>query len=202
MPVACVIGWDPIMPFLAGSPIPTGVCEWDVMGAYRGEPAELVRCETVDLEVPAAAEIVLEGYAQPGDERIEGPFGEFHGYYPGKAAAAPAVRIERVYFRNDPIIVGSPPAKPPNDYSYSKAVMRSALLFDALVGPPAYPRSKPSGRTRSAARACSPSSPSRSATLATRARPATSSISAAPAPTCRATPSSWTTTSIRRTCRK
>ena len=53
MPVACVIGWDPIMPFLAGSPIPAGVCEWDVMGGYRGEPAELVRCETVDLEVPA-----------------------------------------------------------------------------------------------------------------------------------------------------
>ena len=62
MPVACVIGWDPIMPFLSGSPIPAGVCEWDVMGAYRGEPAELVRCETVDLEVPAAAEIVIEGY--------------------------------------------------------------------------------------------------------------------------------------------
>src|SRR6266436_2667404 len=59
MPVACVVGWDPIMPFLAGSPIPTGVCEWDVMGAYRGEPAELVRCETVDLEVPASAEIVI-----------------------------------------------------------------------------------------------------------------------------------------------
>ena len=49
MPVACVIGWDPIMPFLAGSPLPVGVCEWDVMGAYRGEPAQLVRCETVDL---------------------------------------------------------------------------------------------------------------------------------------------------------
>ena len=71
MPVACVIGWDPIMPFLAGSPIPTGVCEWDVMGAYRGEPAELVRCETVDLEVPAGAEIVIEGFISddPGDLR-------------------------------------------------------------------------------------------------------------------------------------
>jgi 4-hydroxy-3-polyprenylbenzoate decarboxylase len=53
MPVACVIGWDPIMPFLAGSPVSAGVCEWDVMGAYRGEPAQLVRCETVDLEMPA-----------------------------------------------------------------------------------------------------------------------------------------------------
>jgi UbiD family decarboxylase len=61
MPVACVIGSDPIMPFLAGSPLPAGVCEWDVMGGYRGEPAELVRCETVDLEVPTTAEIVIEG---------------------------------------------------------------------------------------------------------------------------------------------
>src|ERR1700757_1501327 len=71
MPVACVIGWDPIMPFLAGSPIPTGVCEWDVMGAYRGEPAELVRCETVDLEVPAAAEIVIEGFISDDPTKYE-----------------------------------------------------------------------------------------------------------------------------------
>src|SRR5262249_60730963 len=69
----------------------------------------------------------------PGDERTEGPFGEFHGYYPGKAGTAPVVTVERIYFRNNPILVGSPPAKPPNDYSYSKAVMRSALLMDALV---------------------------------------------------------------------
>ena len=85
------------------------------------------------LPFPAASEIVIEGHAQPGDERIEGPFGEFHGYYPGKAGTAPAVAIERIYYRNDPILIGSPPAKPPNDYSYSKAVMRSALLIDALA---------------------------------------------------------------------
>jgi len=77
MPVACVIGWDPIMPFLAGSPIPTGVCEWDVMGAYRGEPVELVKCETVDLEVPGAAEGVIEGlvYEDAATGEVEGPFG-------------------------------------------------------------------------------------------------------------------------------
>src|SRR5947207_15947161 len=74
MPVACVIGWDPIMPFLAGSPIPAGVCEWDVMGAYRDEPAELVRCETVALEVPASADIVLEGVISddPATYEVEG----------------------------------------------------------------------------------------------------------------------------------
>ena len=75
---------------------------------------------------------MLEGFVEPNDERAEGPFGEFHGYY-GKAGTAPAVTVERIYFRHEPIIVGSPPAKPPNDYSYSKAVMRSALLHDALV---------------------------------------------------------------------
>ena len=89
--MACVIGWDPIMPFLAGSPIPAGVCEWDVMGAYRGEPAELVRCETVDLEVPASAEIVLEGFISddPATYEMEGPFGEFTGYVSDVPDAAP-----------------------------------------------------------------------------------------------------------------
>src|SRR5205814_7454241 len=89
--------------------------------------------EVTGLRFPSASEIVLEGWVQPNDERLEGPFGEFHGYYPGKAGQAPVVTVERIYYRNNPILMGSPPAKPPNDYSYSKAVMRSALLMDALV---------------------------------------------------------------------
>ena len=103
------------------------------MGAILGQPVSVVKGQATGLPFPAAAEIVLEGHVEPNDERTEGPFGEFHGYYPGKAGTAPVVTVERVYFRNDPILVGSPPAKPPNDYSYSKAVMRSALLMDALV---------------------------------------------------------------------
>jgi UbiD family decarboxylase len=92
MPVACVIGWDPMMPFLAGSPVPAGVGEWDVMGAYRGEPAELVGCETVDLEVPAAAEIVLEGFISddPATYELEGPFGEYTGYVSDVPTPRPA----------------------------------------------------------------------------------------------------------------
>jgi len=132
-PVAIVIGADPLGYLVSGIEVPFGMCEYDYIGAILGEPVAVIPGELTGLPIPAGAEIVLEGWAEPGDERIEGPFGEFHGYYPGKAATAPAVRIERVYFRNDPIIVGSPPAKPPNDYSYSKAVMRSALLFDALL---------------------------------------------------------------------
>jgi UbiD family decarboxylase len=132
-PVAIVVGGDPLGYLISGIEIPFGVCEWHYVGAILSQPVSVVRGKLTNLPFPAASEIVLEGFVEPNDERAEGPFGEFHGYYPGKAGTAPAVTIERVYFRNEPIIVGSPPAKPPNDYSYSKAVMRSALLHDALV---------------------------------------------------------------------
>ena len=131
-PVAIVVGCDPLGYLISGIEVPYGLCEYNYIGAILGRPVEVVRGGLTGLPFPSAAEIVLEGWAHPGEERIEGPFGEFHGYYPGKAATAPVVRIERVYYRDRPIIMGSPPAKPPNDYSYSKAVMRSALLADAL----------------------------------------------------------------------
>jgi UbiD family decarboxylase len=132
-PVAIVIGCDPLGYLISGIEVPFGMCEYNYIGAILGEPVQVVQGEITGLPIPAGAEIVLEGYCHPGDLRTEGPFGEFHGYYPGKEGKAPVMTIERVYYRNDPIIVGSPPAKPPNDYSYSKAVMRSSLLFDALL---------------------------------------------------------------------
>ena len=132
-PVVIVIGADPLGYLISGIEVPFGMCEYDYIGAILGKPVAVIRGEITGLPFPAASEIVLEGHVEPNDERTEGPFGEFHGYYPGKEGKAPAVTIERVYYRNDPIMVGSPPAKPPNDYSYSKAVMRSALLHDALV---------------------------------------------------------------------
>jgi UbiD family decarboxylase len=132
-PVCIVVGADPLGYLVSGIEVPFGMCEYNYIGAILGEPVAVLSGALTGLPFPAAAEIVLEGWADPGSERVEGPFGEFHGYYPGKETTAPAVRIERIYFRDDPIIVGSPPAKPPNDYSYSKAVMRSALLFDALT---------------------------------------------------------------------
>ncbi len=132
-PVAIVLGGDPLGYLISGIEVPFGMCEYNYMGSILGEPIAVIRGELTGLPFPAASEIVLEGFVEPGDERTEGPFGEFHGYYPGKAGTAPVVSISRIYYRNDPILMGSPPAKPPNDYSYSKAVMRSALLQDALV---------------------------------------------------------------------
>lgn len=131
-PVSIVVGCDPLGYLISGIEVPFGMCEYNYIGAILRQPVEVVTGQLTGLPFPSASEIVLEGWAQVGDERIEGPFGEFHGYYPGKAATAPVVTVERVYWRNQPIILGSPPAKPPNDYSYSKAVMRSALLTDAL----------------------------------------------------------------------
>ncbi|HUQ76956.1 MAG TPA: UbiD family decarboxylase [Burkholderiales bacterium] len=132
-PVVIVIGADPLGYLISGIEVPFGMCEYHYIGAILGAPVAVIPGELTGLPFPAAAEIVLEGHVEPNDERTEGPFGEFHGYYPGKEGVAPVVTVERVYYRRDPIIVGSPPAKPPNDYSYSKAVMRSALLHDALV---------------------------------------------------------------------
>ncbi len=139
MPVACVIGWDPIMPFLAGSPIPAGVCEWDVMGAYRGEPAELVSCETVDLEVPATAEIVLEGVISQ-DERdyeIEGPFGEFTGYVSDLPTRRPTMKITAITHRRDPIFRGCLEGTLPGSYSENSvmsSVQRAGIAWNILLG--------------------------------------------------------------------
>src|SRR5437867_3067104 len=139
MPVACVIGWDPIMPFLAGSPIPAGVSEWDVMGAYRGEPAELVRCESVDLEVPATAEIVIEGliHDDPATWEIEGPFGEFTGYVSDVPTRRPTMQITCITHRTDPIFQGCLEGTLPGSYSENSVMsstQRAAIAWNILNG--------------------------------------------------------------------
>ncbi len=138
MPVACVIGWDPIMSFLSGSPLPAGVCEWDVMGAYRGEPAQLVRCETVDLEVPASAEIVIEGFISddPATYEKEGPFGEFTGYVSDLPTLRPSMKIACITHRRDPIFCGSLEGTLPGSYSENSvmsSVQRAAIAWNILT---------------------------------------------------------------------
>jgi UbiD family decarboxylase len=137
MPVACVIGWDPIMPFLAGSPIPAGVCEWDVMGGYRGEPLPLVRCETVDLEVPASAEIVIEGFISDDQAtyEMEGPFGEFTGYVSDVPTPRPTMRITCITHRRDPIFQGCLEGTLPGSYSENSvmsSVQRAGIAWNIL----------------------------------------------------------------------
>jgi 4-hydroxy-3-polyprenylbenzoate decarboxylase len=114
MPVAFVYGWEPCLPFCASSPIPPDVSEYDVMGAVRGAPVELVDCETVPLQVPASAEMVLEGHIAPDDVALEGPFGDHTGYY-NEVERFPIFTIARITMRRDPIYHSTYTGKPPDE---------------------------------------------------------------------------------------
>ena len=137
MPVAFVFGAEPSLIFCAAAPIPAGVCEYDVMGAIRGSPLELVKCETVDLLVPASAEIVIEGYVSgdPATFEMEGPFGEYTGYYGGIRRPRHRCRVTSISYRDDPIFVGSLEGTLPkmlNENSIMSSIQRAALAWNVL----------------------------------------------------------------------
>ena len=115
LPVAVAIGVDPSIMIAAGASFPLGVDEMGRAGALRGAPVEMVRCRRMPLEVPANAEIVLEGEIRPDDVGEEGPFGEFTGYYGGERAKRPIFRILCVTRRKNPIDVGSYVGRPPQE---------------------------------------------------------------------------------------
>ena len=132
-PVLMSFGHDPLLLMVAGTEVPNTISEYAYAGAMIGEKLDVVKGEVTGLPMPAAAEIVVEGWIRPDRVMHEGPFGEWTGYYSASLRPVPAIDIERVYFRNDPIILGAPPGKPPNDYSYMRALLKSAMIQDELV---------------------------------------------------------------------
>jgi UbiD family decarboxylase len=136
MPVAVVYGWDPLLDICAGSQIPRNVSEYDVMGGLRGEPAPLVKCETSEILVPASAEIVIEGFisADRSTFAMEGPFGEYSGYY-GEPRPRPVIRVECITHRNDPVYRGSLEGVGPgamNEDAAIYTVTTKAAILDTL----------------------------------------------------------------------
>jgi 4-hydroxy-3-polyprenylbenzoate decarboxylase len=127
MPVAVALGGDPATIYAATAPLPEDVDEMLFAGFLRREPVELVRCRTVDLEVPAHAEVILEGYVDPDERRTEGPFGDHTGYY-SLADPYPVFHVTCVTGRSDPVypatIVGKPPME---DVYLGKATERIFL---------------------------------------------------------------------------
>lgn len=133
MPIAITIGQDPVNVIAAYGSFDAGVCEWDMAGALRGVPVEMVKCETLDMLVPATAEIVIEGEVPPFERREEGPFGEYTGYYGGSRAPRPVVRVNCITHRENPITVGLLEGKPIQENNIMTAVQNSAYLEKVLI---------------------------------------------------------------------
>ncbi len=133
--VAVALGGDPATIWTGSAPFPPDVPELMVAGFIREEGVELVKARTVDLEVPAHAEIIIEGYVVPGDERIEGPFGDHTGYY-SIADTYPTFHVTCITHRKEPIyptiIVGRPPME---DYYMGKVTERVFLPIIQMVLP-------------------------------------------------------------------
>lgn len=127
MPVAVAIGGDPVQTFAATAPLPDGIDEALFAGFLRQKSIHLVKCETCDLAVPADADLVLEGYVQPGETRPEGPFGDHTGFYT-TVEPYPVFHVECITRRKDAVypatIVGKPPME---DFHIGSALVRILL---------------------------------------------------------------------------
>jgi len=127
MPVAVTLGGDPVYTFAATAPLPDGLDEILFAGFLRKKSVELVRCKTIDVDVPADVDLVLEGYVQPGEVRPEGPFGDHTGFYTA-VEDYPVFHLTAITHRRDAIypttIVGKPPME---DFYIGDAVVRIFL---------------------------------------------------------------------------
>ncbi|MBA3581444.1 MAG: 4-hydroxy-3-polyprenylbenzoate decarboxylase [Gammaproteobacteria bacterium] len=113
-PVAVVLGADPATILAAVTPVPDNLPEQAFAGLLRGSRTELVKCITHDLEIPASAEIVLEGFIYPDDLAAEGPFGDHTGYY-NEVEQFPVFTIERITMRKNPIYHSTYTGRPPDE---------------------------------------------------------------------------------------
>jgi len=133
--VAVALGTDPAVTYAATAPLPSGIDEFMFAGFLRGEPVKLAPCRTVELEVPADAEIVLEGYVEKGELRREGPFGDHTGYY-SLADDYPVFHITAMSMRSDPVYPATIVGRPPMEDAYlGKATERLFLPLLRLTVP-------------------------------------------------------------------
>ena len=132
MPVLAIVGMDPILFLASCLEVPLGVSEYEWAGAVKGGPVEIIRGRHTGLPMPAHAEIVIEGVVHPNARLMEGPFGEWTGYYASGSREEPVIDVKAIYHRNDPILMGCPPEKPPYEAHHFRKYLRSGLLRKAL----------------------------------------------------------------------
>jgi 4-hydroxy-3-polyprenylbenzoate decarboxylase len=135
LPVAVAIGPDPVVCYAAGAPLPGDIDEYLFAGFLRGERVELVDCLTVPLQVPAHAQVVLEGYVEPGERAPEGPFGDHTGFYT-PVEPFPVLHVECMTMQRDAVYHSIVTSKPPQeDYGLGKATERIFLPLVKLLIP-------------------------------------------------------------------
>ena len=133
MPFALVLGAEPFIPFVGGMPLPDHFDEADFVGGYFGEAVEVVKCETVDLQVPATAEIVVEGYLSNVETEHEGPMGEYAGYlWPGPPSQKPLYQVTAITHRNNAILPISVAGEPPEENHTAWGIPNAAEIVYAL----------------------------------------------------------------------
>ncbi len=113
-PLAVTLGADPATLLAAVTPVPDSLSEYAFAGLLRGQRTQLTRCLGSDLSVPASAEIILEGYIDPGEEAVEGPFGDHTGYY-NEVQSFPVFTVERITHRSQPIYHSTYTGRPPDE---------------------------------------------------------------------------------------
>lgn len=131
-PVAIVIGTDPVIGLVSVTRLPHGVDEFAVAGGLRGAPVKVIRCVSVDLEVPATAEIVIEGAIRANEVEGEGPFGEYTGYM-GPKSMSYKVDVQRITHRDRPVFQAFISQMPPSESSCIRSTGREAALYKHLV---------------------------------------------------------------------
>jgi 4-hydroxy-3-polyprenylbenzoate decarboxylase len=132
-PIVIVVGSDPLLFLAACVEGPSlGESEFAWAGAVRGEPIEVIEGDVTGLPIPAHAEIALEGYITTDEYHKEGPYGEWTGYYQDGYENERVVRIDRIYHRTDPIILGCPQGKPPHEDNRFLAYLRAGMIWDQL----------------------------------------------------------------------
>jgi UbiD family decarboxylase len=134
MPVVMVFGPDPLCYVLAGSEIPSGVSELEYQGAIQGDSVSVIKGRITGLPIPSNCEIAIEGYVYPDKTKLEGPHGEWTGYYASDAKQKPFVEVKALYYRNEAILLGAAMSKGSlNDHAFWRSIWRSALIYDEMV---------------------------------------------------------------------
>jgi len=135
MPVAVAVGGDPAITYASTAPLPEGIDEMIFAGFLRERPVEMVKCKTCDLEVPADADFVIEGYVDPGERRREGPFGDHTGYY-SLADDYPVFHVTCITHRRDAVYPSTIVGRPPMEDGYlGKATERIFLPLIQMMAP-------------------------------------------------------------------